>query len=177
MSNVKLKPIVDGIMDDFIHKDKSKSIEPDYRKITNIIQSRAHSVKINHSKEYSNKLGKHIVAVPKIELKRDGIKYRLSRPSSVKDPGSSIIYVDISFRPSNTRVNIDGNDLNYYLINSDFMYGIEDNLEHILKNAANYYNNLTDLSIKQILSAVLKKLSDAARSGDIHANTYINIDV
>ena len=173
---MKLKPIVDGIMDDFLHNTEHNDKETDYRKVTNILQSRTHSINIKHDGQYSVKFGKKFTTVPKLELKKDGIKCRISRPSSVKEPGSSIIYVDISFRPHNTRVNVDGNDLNYYAINQEFLYDVEDNLEHILKNASNYYNNLNDRSINQILQAIIRNLSAASKREDNHMNSYINID-
>lgn len=173
---MKLRTIVDGIMDDFLHNKEYNDRETDFKKVTNILQSRARSINIKHDGNYSVKFGKKFTAIPKIELKKDGIKYRISRPSSVRESGNSIIYVDISFRPTNTRVNIDGNDLNYYAINREFLYDVEDNLEHILKNASNYYNNLNDRSINQILHAIIKPLSDASRREDTHTNNYINID-
>ena len=68
------------------------------------------------------------------------------------------------------------NDLNYYLIDREFIYNLDDNLEHILKNASNYYNNLNGRSINQIVRVIIKNLSVASNRGDNNMNSYINID-
>ena len=69
MSDIKLKPIAEGIIDDFINKKSKYDYRKlDYERVTSILQSRIKPIKIKHWGVYSVRFGKKFVAVPEIKL-------------------------------------------------------------------------------------------------------------
>jgi hypothetical protein len=176
MSNIKLKPIADGIMDDLLNtQSKYDNSKLDFKRVTGILQSRIKPIKIKHWGVYSVKFGKQFVAVPKIKLEKNSFEYKIDRPSSVREPGIGIIHIGLSFTDDNIRVYIGGKYLNYYNIDSGLINNIEDNLETSLKNASNYYNSLDDAIINKILSMFKRNLQNAASNEDIYMSSYNNI--
>lgn len=178
MSDIKLKPIAEGIIDDFINK-KSKYDYPklDYQRITNILQSRVKPIKIKHWGVYSVRFGKKFVAVPEIKLEKDSFQYIIKRPNSVRESGEKIFSVNLLMQPNNIRLNIGGKDLNYYNIYYELIDDISDSLESTLKNASNYYDSLDDNIISKITKVFRIKLQDAVEGRDKYIQSFDSFKV
>jgi len=177
MSDMKLKPIADGIMDDLLNtQSKYDNSKLDFKRVTGILQSRIKPIKIKHWGVYSVRFGKQFVVVPKIKLEKNSFEYKIDRPSSVREPGTGIINIELSFTDDNIRLYIGGKYLNYYNIYSGLINNIEDNLENVLKNASNYYNNLDDTIINKILNIFKRNLKNAADKEDVYMSSYDNIN-
>jgi hypothetical protein len=178
MSDIKLKPIAEGIIDDFINKKSKYDYRKlDYERVTSILQSRVKPIKIKHWGVYSVRFGKKFVAVPEIKLENDSFEYVIKRPNSVRESGDKIFSIDLSIQPDNIKLHMGGNNLNYYNIYYELIDDISDSLESTLKNASNYYDSLDDSIISKIVKVFRMKLQDAVEGRDKSIESYDNFKV